>query len=143
MDQSAILEWLLAVIGSGGIGAVLTYVCTFKSKKKQIEAEAEQQVIKVQHDKQDLKQDQYDYLQKTCDKYIKDYHELEGDFRKQIQELREQMDKIMLEKSQAISAKCNEIASLKSKVTYLKGIRCYNFTCQNRIINNPDKSIEE
>lgn len=142
MDQSAIFEWLLAVIGSGGIGAVITYICTFKSKKKQIEAEAEQQVIKVQHDKQDLKQDQYDYLQKTCDKYIKDYHELEGDFRKQIQELREQMDKIMVEKSKAISDKCNEIASLKSKITYLKGIRCYNFTCQSRIISNPDKTEE-
>ena len=92
MEQS-ILEWALAVIGSGGIGAVVTYICTFKSKKKQVE-------------------------------------------------LREQMDKLMLEKSQAISAKCNEVASLKSKVTYLKGIRCYNFTCKNRIMVNPDKTEE-
>ena len=142
MDQSAVLEWALAVVGSGGIGAVLTYVCTFKSKRKQVEAEAESQVVEVEQKKQDLKQDQYDYLQKTCDKYIKDYHELEGDFRRQIQELREQMDKIMLEKSQAISAKCNEIATLKAKVTYLKGIRCYNFTCGNRITTNPDKNEE-
>jgi hypothetical protein len=52
------------------------------------------------------------------------------------------MDKIMLEKSQAISAKCNEIATLKSKVTYLKGIRCYNFTCKHRTITNPDKTEE-
>lgn len=141
MEQS-ILEWALAVIGSGGIGAVITYICTFKSKKKQVEAEAESSMIDVAQKKTDLKQDQYDYLQKTCDKYIKDYHELEGDFRKQISELREQMDKIMLEKSQAISAKCNEIATLKSKVTYLKGIRCYNFTCKHRIMTNPDKTEE-
>lgn len=141
MEQS-ILEWALAVIGSGGIGAVITYICTFKSKKKQIEAEAESSMVYVEQKKTDLKQDQYDYLQKTCDKYIKDYHELEGDFRKQISELREQMDKIMLEKSQAISAKCNEIATLKSKVTYLKGIRCYNFTCKHRIMTNPDKTEE-
>lgn len=141
MEQS-ILEWALAVIGSGGIGAVVTYICTFKSKKKQVEAEAESSMVDVEQRKTDLKQDQYDYLQKTCDKYIKDYHELEGGFRKQIQELREQMDKLMLEKSQAISAKCNEVASLKSKVTYLKGIRCYNFTCKNRIMINPDKTEE-
>lgn len=141
MEQS-ILEWALAVIGSGGIGAVITYICTFKSKKKQVEAEAESSMVDVAQKKTDLKQDQYDYLQKTCDKYIKDYHELEGDFRKQISELREQMDRIMLEKSQAISAKCNEIATLKSKVTYLKGIRCYNFTCKHRIMTNPDKTEE-
>lgn len=141
MEQS-ILEWALAVIGSGGIGAVITYICTFKSKKKQVEAEAESSMVDVEQKKTDLKKDQYDYLQKTCDKYIKDYHELEGDFRKQISELREQMDKIMLEKSQAISAKCNEIDTLKSKVTYLKGIRCYNFTCKHRIMTNPDKTEE-
>lgn len=141
MEQS-ILEWALAVIGSGGIGAVITYICTFKSKKKQVEAEAESSMIDVEQKKTDLKQDQYDYLQRTCDKYIKDYHELEGDFRKQISELREQMDRIMLEKSQAISAKCNEIATLKAKVTYLKGIRCYNFTCEHRIMTNPDKTEE-
>lgn len=141
MEQS-ILEWALAVIGSGGIGAVITYICTFKSKKKQVEAEAESSMVDVEQKKTDLKQDQYDYLQKTCNKYIKDYHELEGDFRKQISELREQMDKIMLEKSQAISAECNEIATLKSKVTYLEGIRCYNFTCKHRIMTNPDKTEE-
>lgn len=139
MDQSAFLEWLLAVVGSGGLGAVITYICTFKSKQKQVEAEAESSIIDVEQKKQDLRQDQYDYLQKICDKYIRDYHELEGDFRKQIQELREQLNKIMLEKSQAISTKCNEIAALKSEVTYLKGIRCYNFTCQKRIRTNPDK----
>jgi len=41
MNQSTFLEWILAVIGSGGLGAIITYIFTFKSKKKQIEAEAE------------------------------------------------------------------------------------------------------
>ena len=41
MNSSAFLEWLLAIIGSGGLGAVFTYIATFKSKKKQVEAEAE------------------------------------------------------------------------------------------------------
>lgn len=139
MNQS-ILEIVLAMLSSGGISALVTYICTFKSHQKQAEAEAESSTVDVEQKRTTLRQDQYEYLQKTCDKYIKDYHELEGDFRKEIQGLRSQMDAIMLEKSQAISNKCSEIAELKSKVAYLKGIRCYNFTCPTRIQNNPDKS---
>lgn len=56
MEQS-ILEWALAVIGSGGIGAVVTYICTFKGKKKQVEAEAESSMVDVEQKKTDLKQD--------------------------------------------------------------------------------------
>ena len=104
-------------------------------------AEAESTELEVEHKKQDLKQDQYDFLQKTCDKYIKDYHTLENDFRKQLQTLRDEIDKISLEKSKAISDKCNEIAELKSKVIFLQGIRCYNFTCQNRIKNNTETDV--
>lgn len=134
--MQSFLEMALAIISSGGLGAAITYIFTFKAKKLQAEAEAESTEIEVEHRKQDLKQDQYDFLQKTCDKYIKDYHTLENDFRKQLQVLRDEIDKVSLEKSKAISDKCTEIAELKSKVTYLKGIRCYNFTCQHRIKTN-------
>lgn len=136
--MQSFLEMALAIISSGGLGAAITYIFTFKAKKLQAEAEAESTEIEVEHRKQDLKQDQYDFLQKTCDKYIKDYHTLENDFRKQLQVLRDEIDKVSLEKSKAISDKCTEIAELKSKVTYLKGIRCYNFTCQHRIKTNPE-----
>lgn len=136
--MQSFLEIALAIISSGGLGAAITYIFTFKAKKLQAEAEAESTEIEVEHKKQDLKQDQYDFLQKTCDKYIKDYHILENDFRKQLQVLRDEIDKISLEKSKAISDKCTEIAELKSKVTYLKGICCYNFTCQHRIKTNQE-----
>ena len=140
--MNPILEWALTIIGSGGIGAVITYIFTFKSKQKQANAEAEKAEIEAEHDHFELRQDQYDYLQKTCDKYIKEYYDLEGDFRKQIIDLREKMDALMNEKSQAIAAKCTEIATLKSQIAYLKGIRCYRFDCPNRIKTNPDKSEE-
>ena len=78
--MQSFLEIALAVISSGGLGAAITYIFTFKAKKLQAEAEAESTEIEVEHKKQDLKQDQYDFLQKTCDKYIKDYHTLENDF---------------------------------------------------------------
>ena len=139
--MQSIFDWALAIISSGSLGAAITYILTFKSKRLQAMAEAESTEVEVEHKKQDLKQDQYDFLQKTCDKYIKDYHTLENDFRKQLQTLRDEIDKISLEKSKAISDKCNEIAELKSKVTFLKGIRCYNFTCQNRIKNNTETDV--
>lgn len=139
--MQSLFDWALAIISSGSLGAAITYILTFKSKRLQAMAEAESTEVEVEHKKQDLKQDQYDFLQKTCDKYIKDYHTLENDFRKQLQTLRDEIDKISLEKSKAISDKCNEIAELKSKVTFLQGIRCYNFTCQNRIKNNTETDV--
>lgn len=139
--MQSLFDWALAIISSGSLGAAITYVLTFKSKRLQAMAEAESTEVEVEHKKQDLKQDQYDFLQKTCDKYIKDYHTLENDFRKQLQTLRDEIDKISLEKSKAISDKCTEIAELKSKVTFLQGIRCYNFTCQHRIKNNTETDV--
>ena len=139
--MQSFFDWALAIISSGSLGAAITYILTFKSKRLQAMAEAESTEVEVEHKKQDLKSDQYDFLQKTCDKYIKDYHTLENDFRKQLQTLRDEIDKISLEKSKAISDKCNEIAELKSKVTFLQGIRCYNFTCQNRIKNNTETDV--
>ena len=138
--MNPILEWALTVIGSGGIGAIITYICTFRSKQKQAKAEAEEAEVDVEQKVFDLRHDQYDFLQETCDKYIKDYHNLEREFRDQIVAVRERMDEIMSEKSQAIAAKCTEIASLKSKIAYLKGIRCYRFDCPQRVKINPDKS---
>ena len=135
--MQSLFDWALAIISSGSLGAAITYILTFKSKRLQAMAEAESTAVEVEH----KKQDQYDFLQKTCDKYIKDYHTLENDFRKQLQTLRDEIDKISLEKSKAISDKCNEIAELKSKVTFLQGIRCYNFTCQNRIKNNTETDV--
>jgi hypothetical protein len=32
--MTPLLEWALAIIGSGGLGAAITYIFTFKSKKK-------------------------------------------------------------------------------------------------------------
>ena len=140
--QEWLIEWALTIVGSGGIGAAITYLLTINSKRKQENAKAEDAEVEVAQKKENLHQDQYEYLQKTCDKYIKDYHELEGDFRKQMSEIRDQMDNLIMEKSKLISNKCNEIAELKSKVTYLKGIRCYNFTCPQRIKENPDKTTD-
>lgn len=135
-----ILQWILTTIGGGSLGAAITYIFTFKSRQKIAKAEAETAQVKADHERLDLKQDQYDYLQNMCDKYMRDYHELEAQFRKRGQELSESISKLTQENAKIISDKCTEIAALKSQVTYLKGIRCYNFTCTHRVKTNPDKS---
>lgn len=137
--MDSIIEWILTLLGSGGLGAAITYIFTFKSKQTKAKAEAEQAELTTAHEKLDLTQDKYEFLQNTLDKYVRDYHELEADFRKQMVAVREHMDEIMRNHSTIIAEKCNEIASLKSQVTYLKGIRCYRFTCNQRVKCNPDK----
>lgn len=135
-------EEILTFIGSGGLGAAITYLLTFNSKKRKAKAEADQAEVTTAHEKLDLTQDKFEFLQTTLDKYVRDYHQLEEDFRRQLFSIREQMDNIIRDNSKVIADKCNEIASLKSQVTYLKGIRCYKFTCNQRIKCNPDKKSE-
>ena len=88
--MNPILEWALTIIGSGGIGAIITYIFTFKSKQKQANAEANMAQLEVEQGKFDLRHDQYDFLQETCDKYIRDYHNLEKEFREEITKNRHQ-----------------------------------------------------
>lgn len=138
MNQ-ALFEWALAVLGSGGLGAIITYICTFKSRKKLATVEADSAEIDMEQKKTTLYQDQYQYLQELCDKYLKEYHELEATFKSQIVDIRTQIDTMMIEKSKIIQDKCVEIAELKSKVAYLNGIKCYDFTCPKRNLINPIK----
>lgn len=134
-----ILEWLLAIIGSGGIGAAITYILTFKSKAAIVNADAKIAQTKAEHEKLDLKQDRYDYLQETLDKYMKDYYALDERFRTELNQIRDTINKLTKDNAQAILEKCNEIAALKSQITYLKGLRCYRSVCNQRIKNNPEK----
>lgn len=141
MYQS-ILEWALGLISAGGLGSAITYLFTIKSKKRISEAEAEETELEVEHKRLDFQQDQYEYLQKQCDKYITDYHALESEFRNKVKELQEELNNIMITNQHEIQDKCIEIATLKSKMTYLKGVSCYNFTCPHRIKDEPQHNSE-
>lgn len=133
-------DLLLWVLGGGSLGATITYIFTFKSKNRIAQQEANMSEVKVEQERLELKNDQYEYLQKVLDKYIKDYHDLEVYFRNRMRELRDNMNNIILENTKAISDKCNEIAALKAQITYLKGLRCYDSLCPKRIKQNPEKS---
>lgn len=62
--MQSLFEWALAIISSGGLGAAITYIFTFKAKQQQALAEVESTEIDVEHKKEDLKQDQYDFYRK-------------------------------------------------------------------------------
>ena len=138
--METLYEQILHLIGGGSVGAIITYLFTLKSRVKRERAEAEILTVKSEHDRTDLQEDQFEFLQNKLDKYIRDYHELEETFRNKMHQLRDSIDNVAKENSLVISEKCNEIAALKSEITYLKGIRCYNFTCDKRIKVNPDKT---
>ena len=47
MTWDSILEWALPVIGGGGIGSAITFLTTYKSKKKIEKEKKEKKLIKL------------------------------------------------------------------------------------------------
>lgn len=90
-----------------------------------LETEAKQKGI-------DLQQDQYDYLLEKLSKFQSDYFEL-----------LEKVQKDAKGHAELINVKCNEIAELKSKLTYYRGISCYKSDCSTRILRYPKKEANQ
>lgn len=155
-----IIEIVGLLLGGTGLGAFLNHLFLLKSNKKKGEYEAE--IIGAESEKKtfDVQKDQSEYLIEKLTQYQKEYYTLEDEHREQmknlLQEMKVQQDSF-LERSRAfenkisdmqrefnekISKKCEEIAQLKSAVTYYKGLRCYKTDCKNRICENPDNKIK-
>ncbi len=118
----AILSALVALLG----GVNILQLFFYRSTKKRYEAEAEKVKTAADHDRLDLHQDQYDYVNAQLTKIQQEYYDLAGRYR-------ETMTAHLLE----IDSKCNEIAELKSKLTYFKGLRCYRSDCPTRTQESP------
>lgn len=43
MFDSALFQWIASLVAGGGLGAVITYLATFKSTKRKAKAEAKEQ----------------------------------------------------------------------------------------------------
>ena len=43
MFESVLFQWISTIVASGGVGAAITYLATFKSRKRIAKAEATQQ----------------------------------------------------------------------------------------------------
>lgn len=119
-----ILSILVALFGGCNVFQFLF----LRATKKKYAAEVKQVEIAAEQGRVDLQQDQYDYVQGQLSKIQQEYYELAEKYRRN-----------MTEHLQEIDGKCNEIAELKSKVIYFKGLRCYCSDCDRRIKESPYK----
>lgn len=122
--RDTILAILTTLFGGVNIFQFLYY----RSTKKKYEADADKASTSAAHDKLDLHQDQYDYVNAQLSKIQEEYYALADKYRK-----------TMTEHLSEIDEKCNEIAELKSKLVYFKGLRCYRSDCPTRIRESPYK----
>lgn len=122
------LDTILAILTALFGGANILQFLFYRATKKKYEADADKASTAAAHDKLDLHQDQYDYVNAQLSKIQEEYYALADRCRKMTSDH-------LLE----IDGKCNEIAELKSKVTYFKGLRCYRADCPTRIQESPYK----
>lgn len=119
---------ILAIITALSAGLNIFQVIFWRTQRDKLRAEADASTTDAHRKDIDLQQDQYDYLLQKLNEYQEQYFTLS----KKLQ------DEMMSHMSD-INAKCDEIAALKSKLIYFKGLRCYRSDCGLRISKNPQK----
>lgn len=126
------IEWILGVVASLLAGTNIYQLICYRSMKEKMNAEAKTASVEAQKKEFDLHQDQYDYLLTKLSDFQKQYFEMSSRLQQETQKHLE-----------VINSKCNELAELKSKLIYFKGLRCYKSDCSLRIRINPeDKKVE-
>ena len=134
MTWDSILEWALPVIGGGGIGSAITFLGTYRSKKKIEKELAEQEEIATENKHGIMERDRFEAMYDQITKMTLDYSELSDqfrDYRKTARAIEEEFDQKLRERT-------SQLANLKDEVDYLKRLRCYNLDCPNRIKTKPE-----
>ena len=130
-----ILEILGIVLGSGGIGSLLTWIFHFKAEKKLKSIEVQRNEKSLENITNTVDRDKFESMYVQITKMMQDYNDLSDDYRSYRQSA------VLTERNfqKKVDEKCQELAALRSQIQYLKGLRCYNTTCPNRIKFNPEK----
>lgn len=130
-----ILEILGIVLGSGGIGSLLTWIFHFEAEKKLKNIEVQRNEKSLENITNTVDRDKFEYMYVQITKMMQDYNNLSDDYRSYRQSA------VLTERNfqKKVDEKCQELAALRSQIQYLKGLRCYNTTCPNRIKLNPEK----
>lgn len=126
------LEWILGVIAATTGGLNIFQFIYYKTQRDKLRAEADTATTEARHKGLDLMQDQYDFVFSELSKLQTEYLALQETVRRDAQE-----------HTNTINGKCNEIAELKSKIIYYKGLRCYKSDCSLRISQNPKDKEEK
>lgn len=126
------MDWILGILVTSLGGINIFQFVYYKTQRDKLRAEADTAITEARHKDIDLQQDQYDYILGKLTKFQTDYFDL-----------LEKVQTDAREHSEVINTKCNEIADLKSKLIYYKGLKCYKSDCSLRIIVNPKKDKYE
>lgn len=129
MTLDDLLQWGLTIVGSGGIGAIITYLSTYKSSAKIAKEHAEQEHISTEDQQGKMERDRFEAMYTQITEMAKDYNDLSDQFR----EYRKTARAIEIEFDEKLRQRSSELARLKDEVHYLKKLRCYNMDCPNRI----------
>ena len=130
MDSETLFIILSAVLASSNVAQIF-YMKSYKKKKN---AEADKAELDVSIKKYKFQDEQFQSILVRLGRYQEDYYKLQDTMRKD----RDEHEKKYREYNDQIHANCIEIAQLKSKIVYLKDLRCYDSTCNHRMRNNPE-----
>lgn len=122
-------EILLLLLGGVNIFQLIFYRIQrdkMKAEAEKLKALAEEEKVNAKHKGLDLMQDQADYLLNQLNTIQNEYIALQTKLREEL-----------ANHTATINQKCNELAELKSKLIYFKGLRCYKSDCSCRISMNP------
>lgn len=146
MFESALFQWIGTIVASGGIGAAITYLTTFKSNKRMVQAEATKQEERAEQEKIEtenkigiMERDRYEAMYSQINKMMQDYNDLSDEFREFRKHAAEQERKFIRKAQDRYS----QLAELKAEIKQLKKYSCYDLECPHRIKDNPETKKNE
>ena len=146
MFESALFQWIGTIIASGGIGAAITYIATFKSNKRKADAEANKQEelawqshIESMDNLGKMERNRYEAMYNQINKMMQDYNNLSDDYR-EYRKIATERERDFIRKAQN---NYSILAELKSEVNVLRKYSCYNVECPHRIKDNSDIKTKE
>ena len=146
MFESALFQWIGTIVASGGIGAAITYLTTFKSNKRMAQAEAAKQEERAEQEKIEtenkigiMERDRYEAMYSQINKMMQDYNDLSDEFREFRKHAAEQERKFIRKAQDRYS----KLAELKAEIIQLKKYSCYDLECPHRINDNPETKKNE
>lgn len=119
---------ILAIFAALSTGLNIFQVIFWRTQRDKMRAEADSSMTDAHRKDIDLQQDQYDYLIEKLNIFQEQYFTLSKKLQDETQSHLE-----------AINAKCDEIAMLRSKLVYFKSLRCYRTDCCIRLATSDKK----
>lgn len=135
MTLDSLLDWGLAIVGGGGIGSVITFFSTYKTKRRLNEESVRQAEIDTANAHGIMEKDRFEAMYQQITDMAKDYNELSDQFR----DYRKTAMSIEAEFTEKLRQRSRDLATLKDQVHHLKRLRCYDLDCPKRIKNNPEE----